>query len=274
MSETENNTEEKAETVNTAPYMKKPGENKVESTSSNMIVPTALVLVSAIVIGVTFYGDKDKAPLTQAETPNLETADIKITTETETANTEASAIPEPVASKAETSTEKSNSQTEATETNEQNIVAETEAVPAVSEAVIISEEKVAVVVTPQTPAASHMAATRPAPVSYQYNQYRRQQMPARTKQHMEMLQKRRQAYEREMQNRRAQYETAMKARQEKRSKIAEAKKAVFQRVQKDRLAAEQKIQEIHKQIAKLHEEIHQIMRESRGHASPTQMHSM
>lgn len=89
-----------------------------------------------------------------------------------------------------------------------------------------------------------------------------------------MLQQRRQAYEREMQDRRAQYEAAIKAQQKKRANIAEAQKTVFQRAQQNRLETSQKIQEIHNQIFKLHEEIHQIMRESRKAAAPIQMQSM
>lgn len=279
MSETENSTEKNTETktVDTAPYMKKPGANQTESTASNLLIPAALVLISAVVINVSFYGDKNKAPLTQTEKPVIETIDSEIVAAAK--NVEAGKTAESAAAKTAPTTEESNVQTDATETNttvtsEQSIIAKTETAPIVSEAPVIKEEKVSTEATPQTPAVTHMAATRPTPAPYRYTPYAHQQMPARTKQHMEMLQQRRQAYEREMQNRRAQYEAAMKARQEKRAKVAEAKKAVFQQARKERLAAEQRVQALYEQIAKLQEEIHQIMQKSRNQGRPVRMHSM
>ena len=86
-----------------------------------------------------------------------------------------------------------------------------------------------------------------------------------TKKHHEMMQQRRQPYEKEMQERRQQYEAMMKAQQEKRAKIAEMQKAVFQRIQQDRLASNQRIQEMHENISKMHEEIHQMMHDSQPH---------
>lgn len=268
MSETENKTENTVETeaIDTAPYMKKPGhdKNKSDSTSSNMIIPAALVLVSAIVIGVTFYKDEDKAPLAQTETPVIATTEVEVVAEasnSEATIAETTETVEQATANTETVADETNATT--AETSEQTIVAETQAPVAVNKSTVISEEEI------------NMAATRPARTLYQYNPYNREQARAQAMaKHMKMLQQRRQAYERKMQDRRTKYETAMKAQQEKRAKVAEAKKAIFQRVQKDRLAAEQKIQQIHQQIAKLHEEIHQIMRESRKNAAPAQMHSM
>ena len=77
------------------------------------------------------------------------------------------------------------------------------------------------------------------------------------------MQKRRQSYETEMQNRHQHYEAAMKARADERAANIEARKAIFQRVRQNRIEMNQKINTIHQQISKLHEEIHQIMLESR-----------
>jgi len=284
MSDTENKTENTEETkVDTAPYMKKTGQNKnkADSTGNNMIIPAALVMVSALVIGLTFYTDKDKTQPVQNDAPAIATTEVEATieaTEPETIVSEnEAATAEQTASNTETVAD------EKTEASEQNITAditsESEA-PVASKTVVISEEQVVVttVVAPQATATNNMATTRAARTPYPYNPYNREQQAQSRAQamakHMAMLQQRRAAYEKEMQDRRAKYETAMKARQEKQSKVAEAKKAVFQRIQKDRLAAEQRIQEIHQQISKLHEEIHQIMRETRKNGAPVQMHSM
>ena len=82
------------------------------------------------------------------------------------------------------------------------------------------------------------------------------------KQYYEMMQQRRQAYKSEIQSRRQQYEATMLAQREKRAKIYEANKAVFASAQKDRIATKQKVEELHKKISTLHEEVHQILRES------------
>jgi len=276
MSDTENKTENTTETktVDTTPYMKKPGqeESKTASSKTEMLIPAILILVSAIVIGATFYNKDSKAPVAQIEAP-VNTTVSTTASETETTPAADATSQQLTAAKQATDEEKP-AQTEALETSEKSTVAENEetATPVIQETVLVSEEKIVAVNTQPAPAAAHKVTMRPPAAAYQRKPYSREQVQA--KQHMQMMQQRRQAYEREMQDRRARYEAAMKAQQAKRAKIAEAKKAVFQRVQKDRLATEQKIQAIHKQIAKLHDEIHQIMRESRRNSAPVKMHSM
>lgn len=290
MTDTENKTEKTKETpaTDTAPYMKKTSqsESKAASNKTEMLVPAVLLLISAIVIGATFYGNKNTGAtdtLAQEEDTPAATAITEVETITEvpasdtgtTNNTDTTQQQ----SAANTETDKTTTAEESTakaDTSEQKLAADSEEAPAVAEVIIVTEEKVAA--APQTLPASQLAAAHPAHViaraPYQYNPYNRQQAQARAKQHMEMLRQRRQAYEREMQDRHAQYEAAMKAQQAKRAKIAEAEKAVFQRAQKDRLMLNQKIEKIHKQIAELHEEIHQLMNEYRINNAPVPMHSM
>lgn len=267
MSDTKNTTENKAETKtpDTAPYMKKntTAESKSESRKSNFVIPLVLLLVSGIVIIATFYEDEYNRFMAQEETQA--TAATEVIAEVE--ETEISTIEaHPVAS-VDTITEKIETVTQ-TEATDQSVTVET--------ATADKAEKVTAEKSPQT--VNNYARTRPAYAPYQYKPYNREQAQTRTqaaaKQHMEMLQQRRQAYEKEMQDRRAQYETARKAQQEKRANVAKAQKAVFQRAQQNRIETKQKIQEIHKQISKLHEEIHQIMLESKRNSAPVKMQSM
>ncbi len=285
MSDTENKTENSKETTaaDTAPYMKKTSHNdKTASNKTEMLVPAVLLLVSAIVIGATFYGNKNADTQTQKEDTPAITAATEVENIVKTPASDTRATQEQSVSNTETTkqiaTEKNATKTE---TSQQSSGADTKQAAAVAEIIVITEEEVAVA-EPQIAPASHIAAAHTTHASghapYQYNPYRRQQTQAitrtRVKQHMAMLQQRRQAYEREMQARHAQYEAAMKAQYEKRTRIAEAKKAVFQRAQKNRLVIKQKIQGIEKQIGKLHEEIYQLMNEYRRTSAPVQMHSM
>ena len=124
----------------------------------------------------------------------------------------------------------------------------------------------------QASSANNQAYIKTVYAPYQRNaQTRRQtheQSMARAqeqeKKHREMIQQRRQAYEKEMQSRRQQYEAAMKTREEKRAIMFAAQKDVAQHVQQNRIEKNQKLQEMHKRISDLHDEIHQIMRESRA----------
>lgn len=274
MSDTDNKTKNTVDTeaADIAPYMKKTGQgkNNKKQEKTEMLIPAILLLISAVVIGATFYNKENNDPLAQTNTPVIAASNVEAIVETPA--TEVTATQDLSTLNPETTKEN----TAQTKTNEHNAVAETTTPTVTVEPAVLSTKKVAVSTTAQTIVLTNNAlATRAAHPRYKYKQpYSREQAQARTKQHMEMLQQRRQAYEREMQDRRARYETAMKARQEKQTKVSEAKKAVFQRIQKDRLAAEQRIQEIHQQISKLHEEIHQIMHESRKNGAPVQMHSM
>ncbi len=272
MSDTDNKTEKNTETktADVAPYMKKAkqDDNNKTQEKTNMLIPAVLILVSAIVIGTTFYNKEDKELLVQTDIPI--TAVTEVVTIVETPANDITATQPPVTN-TETSAEENTVQVD---TTEKITVAESNETPIITKSPVISTEKVAAVTTKQSSTAGNNMPAQPANTRYQYNQPYPQMAQARTKQHMEMLQQHRQAYESAMQDRRARYETAINARQEKQAKVAAAKKAVYQRIQKDRLAADQKIQQIHKQIAKLHEEIHQIMRESRRNATPVKMHSM
>ena len=79
----------------------------------------------------------------------------------------------------------------------------------------------------------------------------------RATKHNEMMQQRRQAYEKEMQSKQ-QYKTTMEARQQERAKI---QKDEFQRMKQNHLETRKKIQEMQKQIFDLHEKIRQLMHE-------------
>ena len=103
------------------------------------------------------------------------------------------------------------------------------------------------------------AVQLPRKLTYEQSKARAQQQ---AKQRHEMMQQRRQAHEKEIQSRRQQYEVAKKAREEKRAQIIDTRKALYKRVQQNRLETRQSIEEAHKRIAELHEEIHQIMKQS------------
>ena len=270
MSDTENKTETAAETktTDTAPYMKKDGqtEPKTVSSKSNIVIPLVLLLVSAIVIVATFYEEEYNDLLAQTDTLNVETTEV--TAETSSAK-KISETPDQPAKSAEIKTET----VVQVETVDESVTAQAEETSPAAEIVAAPTEKVAVAAV-QKQAANNYVRARPAYAPYQYNSNNRERTQAMAKQHVEMLQQRRQAYEKEMQDRRTQYEAAMKARQEKRANVAEARKAVFQRAQQNRLETNQKIQEIHNKISELHEEIHQIMLESKRTSAPVQMQSM
>ncbi len=274
MSDTKKTTENKAETKtpDTAPYMKKDStpESKSESKKSNFVIPLVLLLVSGIVIIATFYEDEYNKFMAQEETQDIATTEVIAKVEgTEISTIEA----QPVAS-VETIPEKAEAVTQ-TEAADQSVAVET---TTADKAEKVTAKNTVVAPAQSQQAVNNYARTRPAYAPSQYKPYNREQAQTRTqaaaKQRMEMLQQRRQAYENEMQDRRAQYETAMKAHQEKRANVAKAQKAVFQRAQKNRIETNQKIQEIHKQISKLHEEIHQLMLESKRNSAPVQMQSM
>lgn len=273
MSDTDNKTKNAADikTADVAPYMKKVEQDKNHKApaKTEMLIPAVLLLVSAIVIGATFYNKPDKNLLAQNDSPVIATAEIE-TSITPPAIDVSAAQQQPTAN-TEKTTEESIVQIKV---NEQKAVAEINVATVISEPAVSSADAAAI--TEKTlPATNAVVAVTPTYTRYRYQPpYSRVQAQARAKQHMEMLQQRRQAYETEMQDRRTRYETAMKNRQEKQAKVSEAKKAVFQRIQKDRLATDQKVQAIHQQIAKLHEEIHQIMRESKRNAAPVKIHSM
>jgi len=87
MSDTNNKTESKAETAETAPYMKKDRQqdNQTESAKSNVITPLVLLLVSAVVIVATFYESEYKGLVVHADslTDSLENSSSTVVTATE-----------------------------------------------------------------------------------------------------------------------------------------------------------------------------------------------
>ena len=299
MSDTEN----KTETTDTAPYMKKDKTN--ESAKSNFVIPLVLLLVSAIVIIATFYEDEYKHLIAQVNTKtdvvNDNTADTE-TTSTENTITEVKALANDEQANTVAATE-----TKITQESETNLTLEDEAntqkVTSVTEAQTAEpvNETVAATSTETTknadtstasqnqssdqinntqqginPAANYNVHTQPAAYIPQRGaitnrRHSQEQYNARVahaqqqaKQYHEMMLKRRQAYEQEIQLRRQQYEAAMQAKRKRKAEFFEAQKAVFQRIQQNRLVTNQKIQEIHDQISALHEEVHQIIRESRS----------
>ena len=279
MSNSENETQDKAEDTNTAPYLKKnikTDSPAAESSKSNIVIPLVLLLVSAIVIVATFYED-EYSELVTAGTEKLE-------------NTEA-AVEELVASD-----DSAKENTIVAEVKENDAVstrnpaehttqakAEETSTVAIDDSVVNTGTQTDK--TAEIPAVAAQPATAPVAVTTQnkqapFNRVRMQAVntasqqqramnyeqamqraQAQAKEHNEMLQQRRQAYEREMQSRRQQYEARMKAYQEQRAKVAETQKAIFQRVQQNHVETAQRLKDMHNQISALHEELHQIMRQ-------------
>jgi len=287
MSDTENKTKNNAEKTEAAPYMKKTSTGRnPESNKSNFVIPMVLLLVSAIVIVATFYEDEYNALMAQTDE----------TTETAQAETPASAAPVETTAKTDTvattdtATEMATAQAATTETP---VVAEATAEPVIApktEATITAnndKQPQVVAQTVNTVAAS--APTAQAKTAQlqpnaqfrsnnanRYNGYNREQASVRTKQHMAMIQQRRQAYDQEMQSRRTQYEAAMKAQQERRNNMIEAQKAAYQRAQKSKVETGKKLQVIYKKIDELHQQIDQVMRDyySTRRSSATPMHTL
>jgi len=79
MSDTENKTENAAETktTDTAPYLKKniKSESKTETSKSNIVIPLVLLLVSAIVIVATFYEEEYSNFMAQADAQDTATTE-------------------------------------------------------------------------------------------------------------------------------------------------------------------------------------------------------
>lgn len=278
---TENNTETK--TAETAPYMKKDKQQKAptESSKSNIFIPLALLLVSAMVIVSTFYQDEYNDLVSDASLIT-ETQDEAATPEAENDNTATAAQ----AAKVNHIAENNIATAPEAATTEVQVVTVTTEAPANTETKAVSTTKQDTmrqqsndrIANMQARAADHRARMQAAyaprqPTPYatnqldqnSYQQARSAAMvraQAQAKKHNEMMQQHRQAYEKEMQARRQQYEAAMKAQQEKRAQIAETQKTVFQSEQQTRIENKQRILEMHQQISKMHDEIHQIMRDS------------
>ena len=284
MSDTENKTEKNAEKAEVAPYMKRAStDNKTESKKSNFVIPMVLLLVSAIVIVATFYEDEYNALMTAQSDETTETAQP----ETQAGNPAAETVAKTnTVTTADTAAEAA---TAKTATTEAPVAAEVTAAPKAETASTAKSDKQPQVVaqtvnTQVAPAATAQAKTAQLQPNAQfrsnnanrYNGYNREQASARTKQHMAIIQQRRQTYEQEMQTRRTQYETAMKTQQERRSNMIEAQKAAYQRAQKSKVETGQKLQVIYKKIDGLHQEIDQIMREyySTRKSSTAPMHTL
>lgn len=271
MSDIENKIENNAEskTTEAAPYMKKDSQNTgtTESSKSNLFIPLLLLLVSAIVIVATFYEDGYSNLVADADSIS---------------DTQLEASPSEPASNNIEMTDVNAITPEATAVKVQAVAVNTE----IREVVTVQQDAVGPASNDhssdlQTPAGIDRAPIKTAYTAYQRTPYSgrqvyqqsyeqaRQKAKARelelANKHNEIMQQHRQAYEKEMQARRQQYEATMKAQQEKRAKIAEAQKAVFQRVEQNRSENNKRMLEMHEQISKMHDDIHQIMRESQPH---------
>ena len=263
------NTKNKTEKVDTAPYLKKNGANSKDgrnenpSAKSNFVIPMVLLLVSAIVIVATFYEDEYNALLTSSDettavvetVETVEVIEVATSNKAETAGTLATTAPAAEAAATEALATKIDTPPAAiipapvtVATNNSNQQTQTKTVA-------LTENRQA----KKTQVEDN--AQRPTGRVDRYNNYSREQAKARAKQHMAMIQERRQAYEKDMKERRTQYETAIKARQERRDNLVEAQKAAYQMAHKKHMETDQKLQTIYKKIDELHQEIEQIKRE-------------
>jgi len=278
MSEAENKTEKKIETGtdDTVPNMKndnKPESSNSESTKSNFVIPLVLLLVSAIVIIATFYEDEYKDLIANNTGSQEDKVDTAVTTANSTEVITSTAIDDNTSSTeivAEKSSENLTPETQAVAVTKQNnsvVNTETSSNTKTIATSAVVENKVK-----QQYAFNNYSHKRPAYAPYQDNpkplsyEQVRQQATAHAreqqKKHNEMMQQRRQAYEKEMELRQQQHEALKKAEQERRAIITETQKAVFESIEKTRIETNQKIQEMHKRISDMHKELHQKMRDS------------
>lgn len=283
MSDSENKTENNTETksIKTAPYMKKDSQkqNATNSSKSNIFIPLVLLLVSAIVIIATFYEDEYNDLVAEANSITETPAEAP-TSKTPSINSEAVAENREVNITAEnyiaTAPEAAVAETQSVSVNAETAANTEVKTVSTDETDMIGQQANDHIASMQTRAASNRARAQSTYIPYanneknqqSYEQARKDAMARAQEQakiHNEMMQQRRLAYENEMQQRRQQYEAAMQVQKERRAKLAEAQKAVFQRVEKNRLENSQKIKQMHEQISKMHDEIHQIMRDSQPH---------
>lgn len=262
MSETDNKTKNKAEikTTETAPYMKKDKQqnNQTETPKSIMLAPLVLLLVTVIVIAVTFYENEYKVAQAGLMTDSFgSTANTGVSTNKETVLAEqVSEKPaaEPAAVKRVSAT--TDKQANVTEVSSQAV-----------KTTSIDVSKAAEPASDQMPGESRNAPSqRQAYANRQaYEQARKEakarMLEQREKHHKEM-QQRRQAYKKEMQAKRVQYEATLKTYQEKRAKIAEKQKAINQQIEQNRIETIQKMKQMHKEISDMQKQMRQMMRDS------------
>lgn len=119
--------------------------------------------------------------------------------------------------------------------------------------------------------AVNQVSLKPAYASRPDNTQARSQIEERAKKHNEMMQQRRQGFEKERQLRQQQHASAAQAREEQRAQYFQTRKDMFQRAQQNRMEKNKRLQDIHKRISGLHAEVHQIIRDSRdfNHRPPT-----
>ena len=84
----------------------------------------------------------------------------------------------------------------------------------------------------------------------------------------ELMQQRRQAYEKEMLLKQQEYKAIIEAHRQERAKIAERQKMEAQRIKQYHLETRKKVYEIQRQIFELNEKIKQIMQESYTQRNP------
>ncbi len=295
MSDSENINDNK--TADTAPDIKE-GKQKNDQpilSKSNIIIPLALLLVSAIVIIATFYKDEYNNLIADNDS---QTNEMEVTTTgSEKEESTVAATTQIKNNGLSSDSLADNNITEATEkqateNTAQNNVAIAEDVPADTKFASKNKAQVKPVLsanevkasqqgsnlaTTQMNTVNNQAMIKATPQTYQqrgqsrnsteqarrhaYDQARgRAQEQA--KKHNAVMQQRRQAYAKEMQARHQQHQAEMKVREEKRAQFFAAQKTMFQRVQKKRIETNKKLQEIHKRISDLHNEMHQIMQQS------------
>jgi hypothetical protein len=271
-------------------------ENKSETNKSNFIIPFVLLLVSAIVIVATFYGDEYKTLVAQTDTSEDKQDDTgKILAEETVEETPADNANEALANITTDAEQTTSQESETNVTAETALVADVKAAESADNTIVVANsqstepENTASVESKEqnngqsnnthqqnTPVTVTDTESRVRPVAYtpyQGRQYNRgvskqeyddrvARAQEQAKQYHEMMQQRRQSHMQEMQARRQHYEAKMHAQHEKQIEIFKAQKAIYQQAQQDRRAINQKIQEIHNRISDMHEEIHQIMQES------------
>jgi hypothetical protein len=260
-------------------------QNATNSSKSNIVIPLVLLLVSAIVIIATFYEDgyddlvaeanlitETPAEAPKSKTPSMESAAVAENTEVNIID-ENNVATAPEAEAAATEIQAVAENAEAANTDDIKVSsAETDVITQQTDDRISSRQARTSNIRERMQ--TTYAPFQPIPYTNNeidqpsYEQTRKDAM-ARSQElakiHNERRQQRRLTYENEMQTRRQQHEAVVKAQEERRAKFAEAQKAVFQRVEQNRLENAQKIKQMHEQISKMHDEIHQIMRESQPH---------
>jgi hypothetical protein len=234
------------------------------------VIPLVLLVVSAIVIFATFYKEEynNLVSGTNSDSESAEVPPHQAATEATNDKTDVIVIAE--------QSEDASSVPEDTVT----IVTEESSEPVVDSAPAgdtgtasgdtqeMSQQQTANDdLTMQTQTANNFDSTQSdyRPYSYRPNI----QNPAKShtqeqaQKYNEVMQQRRQAYEKEMEVRQQQYAASMKAQQKKREAFIAAQQAEYQRMEKNRLETAEKIKVLHDQISELHEEIHQLMLQSR-----------